>query len=84
MNEGMASPIIRRRRWVKVVLALYFAGFLICELLLLWGTYDSGVFQRQHTVGEWALGVGTHLIIAAIWPYSAVVFLLLYFGILPK
>jgi hypothetical protein len=32
-----------RGRW-KVGLTVYFVGFLICELLLLWGSYQSGGF----------------------------------------
>lgn len=62
--------------------------YLICaiatETLLLYGAYDSGVLQRQHTAHNWLIGSALYLATAAIWPYLVAVLLLMYFGILPK
>ena len=72
-----------RKKWRYVGLV-----YLICavatEAMLIYGAYDSGVFQRPHTARDWVIGAAAYLGTAAIWPYPVAVFLLLYFGILPK
>jgi hypothetical protein len=71
------------RKW-KYVGLVYLACALVTEALLIYGAYDSGVFQRQHTGSDWVIVIAIYLGIAAIWPYAVAVFLLLYFGILPE
>lgn len=46
--------------------------------------YDSGTFQHQHTPRDWVIFAACFLAMVAFWPYFVGVFLLLYFGILPK
>jgi hypothetical protein len=71
------------KRRTKIILWIYLVGFAICELLLLWGTYDSGGFQRHHTLTTLVVITGYHLVAGALWPIVAIIGTLQYFGFLP-
>jgi hypothetical protein len=70
------SRLISRPRltW-KVGLAIYFAGFLICELLLLWSSYEGGSFDRPHTLADLAVTATIHLVGGLLWPVILAVFI---------
>jgi hypothetical protein len=48
----MTQPPVFMRHRLKVSLAIYFLGFPICELLVLWGSYQNGGFDRSHTLND--------------------------------
>jgi hypothetical protein len=73
------SAMTRSRR---IILWVYLSGGVICEILALWGAYDSGGFERDHTLRDLAMIGGIHLTAALLWPIVLVVGLLQYFGIL--
>lgn len=61
----------------------YLAGGAICELTALWGAYDSGGFERHHTLADLAIIGAIHLAVVWLWPVVLVVLALQYFGLLP-
>lgn len=70
-------------RWQRITLWVYLAGGAICELMALWGAYDSGGFEHHHTLADLAIVGGIHLAAALLWPVVLVVGVLQYFGFLP-
>jgi hypothetical protein len=73
---------ISKMRW-KVGLAIYFVGFLTCEVLLLWGAYQTGGFDRSHAFADLAMIGTVHLVAGLLWPVVLVVFILQLAGLLP-
>ena len=71
------------KRRTHIILWLYLAGALICEFVLLWGAYDSGGFQRQHTAVDLAIIAGFYLAAGLLWPAVLAMGVLQYFGFLP-
>ena len=83
MNEDMFTPTILTRRWAKVALALYLLGFLISELLQLWHAYESGGFDRPHTLSDLTVIGMLYLAIGLLWPAVGVIVILQLLGVLP-
>ncbi|KRQ98971.1 hypothetical protein CP49_35660 [Bradyrhizobium valentinum] len=81
----MTQPpaFIPRRRW-KVILAAYLVGLLICELLLLLSAYQSGGFDRPHSLADLAIIGSYHLATGLLWPVVLIVFILQLSGLLPQ
>jgi hypothetical protein len=79
----MFTPTILRRRWAKIALALYLSGFLICELLQLGGAYESGGFDRPHTLTDLAVIGMIYLAAGLLWPAVGVIVILQLLGLLP-
>jgi hypothetical protein len=70
------------RRPVKLLLAFYFAGFVICESLLLWGAYESGGLDRTHTLSDLTF-IGAYILVSGLlWPALVVVLILQLLGLL--
>lgn len=79
---ALRSEFIPTRRW-KVGLAIYFVGFLTSELLALWGAYESGGFDRPHTLTDLTV-IGTlYLVTGLFWPIVLIVVVLQLLGLLP-
>jgi len=55
----------------------------MCELLLLWGAYDSGGFQRHHSLPDLLFLGAFYLAIPLLWPVMLLVAVLQLVGILP-
>ena len=82
----MTTPppaFIPRHRW-KAVLATYLIGLLICELLLLLGVYQSGGFDRPHTLAGLAIIGSYYLAAGLLWPVLLIVIILQLSGLLPR
>ena len=71
------------KRRTRIILWVYLVGVVIVELLLLWGAYDNGGFQRHHTLTDLAVIAGLHMAAGLLWPVVVVVIVLQYFGLLP-
>jgi hypothetical protein len=69
--------------WRRITLWVYLVGGAICELMALWGAYDSGGFERNHTLADLAIIGGLHLAMALLWPVVLAVGVLQYLGLLP-
>jgi hypothetical protein len=72
------------KRRIRIALWVYLAGALVCELLLLWGAYDSSGFHRHHTLANLAIIGSLHSVMALLWPVVLVVLVLQYLGFLPQ
>jgi hypothetical protein len=70
------------KKWRNASL-IYLTCGLATDTMIIYGSYVSGAFQRQHTARETVIFAAFLLATTAIWPYVVGVFLLLYFGILP-
>jgi hypothetical protein len=78
----LPPEFIPTHRW-KVVLTIYFVGFLICELLGLWGAYQSGGFDRPHTLTDLTVIGIYYLVTGLLWPIVLIVVVLQLLGLLP-
>ena len=71
-------------RWRRIILWIYLTDTVIVELMALWGAYDGGGFERQHTLPDLAIIAAIHLVTALLWPIVLIVVVLQYFGFLPQ
>jgi hypothetical protein len=79
----MTQPPVFMRHRLKVGLAIYFLGFLICELLILWGAYQNGGFDRSHTLNDLTITATYYLVTGLLWPVVLIVVILQLLGFLP-
>jgi hypothetical protein len=63
---------------------LYLIGAFATEVMLIYGAYENGGFQREHTARDPAIIAAIHLATAALWPALIVIPALMYFGALPR
>lgn len=71
------------KRRVRIALWVYLAGALATEMLGLWGAYDSGGFDRDHTLRDLVMIGSIHLLVALLLPVVLVILALQYLGFLP-
>jgi hypothetical protein len=71
------------RKW-RYVFYIYATGALITEASLVLNAYESGGFQRAHTVSDLILLGAIYLTTAALWPLLIATLTLQYFGVLPR
>jgi hypothetical protein len=79
----MTQPAVFTRRRLKIGLAIYLLGFLIGELLGLWGAYQNGGFDRSHTWNDLTIIASLYLVTGLLWPVVLIVVSLQLLGVLP-
>lgn len=77
----LPPAVTPKRRWTKIAFAIYAAGFFVCELLLLWGAYMGGGFDRPHTLAGLAITGILYMTVGLLWPVAAIVVILYLPGI---
>jgi len=71
----------RKRRYVFYI---YMTGALITEAALVLNAYESGGFQRAHTISDLILLGAFYLTAGALWPLLIATLTFQYFGVLPR
>jgi predicted methyltransferase len=80
---GRTSIKSMRRKW-RYVGFIHLIGALATEIILNYGAYENGGFQREHTARDLTVITAIYLGTAALWPALIVVLALMYFGALPR
>jgi hypothetical protein len=70
------------RKW-QYVLWFYAAGAFLVEAMLVFGAYDNGGFQREHSARDLLVLAVLYFAAGALWPALILVVGLQYFGVLP-
>jgi hypothetical protein len=70
-------------KW-RCVFYIYVTGGLITEATLVLNAYESGGFQRAHTISDVILLAAIYLTAAALWPLLIASLTFQYFGVLPR
>ncbi len=63
---------------------IYMIGAVATVGMLIYGSYESGGFHREHTARQLAIIAGFYFAAAALWPTLLVIVPLKYFGALPQ
>ena len=63
---------------------VYLIGALATEIDLIYGAFENGGFQREHTARDLMVVAAIHLATAGLWPALIVIFALMHFGVLPR
>jgi hypothetical protein len=63
---------------------IYLIGAVATVSILVYGSYESGGFHREHTLRDLMTITAFYAATAALWPTIIVIFPLKYFGALPQ
>jgi hypothetical protein len=83
-NQATIKPRRHQRgsKW-RYALWTYGAGAFLMVMLLLYNIYDSGGFQRSHTIAGLLLAAGFYGVLVLLWPIFLVLLLLQLVRVLP-